>query len=76
MLTGILRGIGQPVDAARIHKRTCDDVLWNNVLKPWRQSPLWLLLRVTLKTSLRTEANGRHKRYKSFMIFFMTHILH
>jgi hypothetical protein len=75
MLTGILRGIGQPVDAARIHKRTRDDVLWNNVLKPWRRSPLWFLLRVALQTSLRTEADDRHKRYKSFMIFFMTHIL-
>jgi hypothetical protein len=75
MLTGILRGIGQPVDAARIHKRTRDDVLWNNVLKPWRRSPLWLLLRVVLQTSLRTEADDRHKRYKSFMIFFMTHVL-
>lgn len=75
MLTGILRGIGQPVDAARIHKRTRDDVLWNNVLKPWRRSPLWLLLRIALQTSLRTEADDRHKWYKSFMIFFMTHIL-
>jgi hypothetical protein len=75
MLTGILRGIGQPVDVARIHKRTRDDVLWNNVLKPWRRSPLWLLLRVALQTSLRTKADDRHKRYKSFMIFFMTYIL-
>jgi hypothetical protein len=75
MLTAILRGIGQPVDAARIHKRTRDDVLWNKVLKPWRRSPLWLLLRVAIQTSLRTEADDRHKRYKSFMIFFMTHVL-
>jgi hypothetical protein len=62
MLTGILRGIGQPVNAARIHKRTRDDVLWNNVPKPWRRSPLWLLLRVALQTSLGTEADDRHKR--------------
>jgi hypothetical protein len=75
MLTGILRGIGQPVDVARIHKRTRDDVLWNNALKPWRRSPLWLLLRVALQTNLRTDSDDRHKWYKSFMIFFMTHIL-
>jgi hypothetical protein len=30
MLTGILRGVGQPVDVARIHKRTRDDVVWHN----------------------------------------------
>ncbi|KAF8853528.1 hypothetical protein BDZ45DRAFT_761738, partial [Acephala macrosclerotiorum] len=75
MLTGILRGIGRPVNAARIHKRTRDDVLWSNALKPWRRSPLWLLLRVALQTSLRTDASDPHKWYKSFMIFFMTHIL-
>jgi hypothetical protein len=75
MLTGILRGIGQPVDAARIHKRTRDDVLWNDAFRPWRRSPLWLLLRVALQTSLRTDADDFHSQYKSFMIFFMTHIL-
>ncbi|KAI9808002.1 MAG: hypothetical protein M1827_007764 [Pycnora praestabilis] len=75
MLTGILHGIGQPVDVARIHKRTRDDVLWNNALKPWRRSPLWLLFRVALQTSLRTEADDRHRQYKLFMIFFMTRIL-
>ena len=36
MLTGILRGIGQPLDVVRIHKRTRDDVLWDNTFKPWR----------------------------------------
>jgi hypothetical protein len=61
MFTGILRGIGQLVNAARIHKRTRDDVLWNNALKPWRRSPLWLLLRVVLQTILRTEADDRYK---------------
>ena len=29
MLTGILRGIGQPLDVLRIYKRTRDDVLWH-----------------------------------------------
>jgi hypothetical protein len=39
MLTGILRGVGQPAHVSRIHKRTRDDVLWNDALKPWRRSP-------------------------------------
>ncbi|OBT60021.1 hypothetical protein VE03_10579, partial [Pseudogymnoascus sp. 23342-1-I1] len=74
MLTGILRGVGQPVDVVRIHKRTRDDVLWRKALQPWRRSPLWLLLRVTLQTSLRTEAVP-DKWYKSFMVYFMAYIL-
>ena len=75
MLTGILRGIGQSVDAARIHKRTRDDVLWDSAFKPWRRSPLWLMLRVALQTSLMTDTDNPHKWYKSFMIFFMAYIL-
>lgn len=40
MLTGILRGLGRPVKIVRIAKRTRDDVLWKDTLKPWRRSPL------------------------------------
>jgi hypothetical protein len=75
MLTGILRGIGQPLDVLRIYKRTRDDVLWDRALKPWRRSPLWLLLRVALQTSLATREDGDHIWYKSFMVFFMARIL-
>lgn len=74
MLTGMLRGIGRPYDANRIYKRTRDDVLWNNALKPWRRSPFWLLLRVALQTNLAI-GGSNHEDYKSFMIFFMAHIL-
>lgn len=74
MLTGILRGIGQPLDVLRIHKRTRDDVLWDRAFKPWRRSPLWLLLRVSLQTSLITREDD-HRWYKAFMVFFMAHIL-
>ncbi|KAF3484464.1 uncharacterized protein GIQ15_03788 [Arthroderma uncinatum] len=78
MLTGILRAVGQPLDdVPRVHKRTRDDVIWNNTLHPWRRSPLWLLLRVALQTSLLQDNHGEvsHYPYKSFMIFFMTHLL-
>jgi hypothetical protein len=74
MLTGILRGIGRPYDTVRIHKRTRDDVLWNNALKPWRRSPCWLLLRVALQTNLAV-GEDNHTDYKSFMIFFMAQLL-
>lgn len=80
MLTGILHGIGEPAITNRIHKCTRDDVLWKDAFKPWRRSPLWLLVRVGLQTSLMDsceEAKQRkgYKLYKSFMIFFMSRIL-
>ncbi len=76
MLTGILRAVGQPLDVPRIYKHTRDDVLWKDALTPWRRSPLWLFLRVALQTSLiRNDDEEPHMRYKSFMLFFMTHVL-
>ena len=38
--------------------------------KPWRRSALWLILRVTLQTSLRDSSI-----YKPFILFFHTHLL-
>ena len=76
MLTGILRAVGQPFDIVRIYKHTREEVLWDDALKPWRRSPLWLLLRVALQLRLmRTSEQEPHLRYKSFMLFFMTHVL-
>ncbi|KAK2765376.1 hypothetical protein FQN54_008222 [Arachnomyces sp. PD_36] len=77
MVTGILRAVGEPIDVRRIHKRTREDVLWDNSKNPWRRSPLWLLLRVALQTSLfdPDDPSAAHARYKSFMIFFMTRLL-
>lgn len=74
MLTGILRAIGKPCDVKCIHKRTRDDVLWDNALKPWRRSSFWLLLRVALQTSLVVDEDN-HQDYKAFMVFFMAHLL-
>ena len=69
LLVGILRGFGQPAAVDRITKRIADEVLWNNAYKPWRRSPLWLVIRVALQTSL----DGN--MYKSFMLVFHAHIL-
>lgn len=51
-----------------ITKRIADDVLWENAFMPWRRSPLWLLIRVALQTSLPQDV------YKAFMLDFMCHI--
>ncbi|KAK7053180.1 hypothetical protein VNI00_003799 [Paramarasmius palmivorus] len=73
LLTGILRGVGHPADVVRIGKRIADDVLWKDALLPWRRSPIWLLIRVALQTTLLSGTD--HSRYKSFMAFAMAQIL-
>ena len=70
LLVGILRGCGQPAIVDRITKRIGDEVLWNDAYRPWRRSPLWLNLRVSLQTSLRAS-----NLYKPFMLFYHAHLL-
>jgi len=70
LLVGILRGFGQPAIVDRITKRIGDEVLWRDAYKPWRRLPLWLVLRVTLQTSLHID-----NLYKHFMLFFHAHLL-
>ncbi|KAG1773378.1 hypothetical protein EV702DRAFT_577072 [Suillus placidus] len=73
LLTGIMRGLGSIADVPRIRKRIGDDVLWDSAKLPWRRSPLWLVIRVALQTTLERGALGR-TTYKSFMLFFMTRL--
>ncbi len=77
MLTGILRGIGEPHNTTYICKKTRDEVLWHNARVPWRRSPRWLLLRVALQSSLMdAEAEKQdHTQYKYFVILLLTRIL-
>ena len=76
MLTGILRAVGQPAFPPRIYKHTREDVLWKDAYKPWKRSPLWLLLRVALQTSLLgNDDETLHLAYKSFMLHLMASIL-
>ncbi|KAL0576778.1 hypothetical protein V5O48_005205 [Marasmius crinis-equi] len=78
LLTGILRGMGQPEDGSRIRKRIGDEVLMrlNNTsnIRPWRRSALWTVIRVALQTTL-VQGVENHTRYKRFMIFLMGRIL-
>ena len=69
LLVGILRGFGQPASVDRITKRIGDEVLWKGAYKPWRRSPLWLVIRVTLQTSLDCDT------YKTFILFFHAYLL-
>ncbi|KAH9062248.1 hypothetical protein EDB87DRAFT_329798 [Lactarius vividus] len=69
LLVGILRGFGQPATVYRITKRIGDEVLWKDAYKPWRRSPLWLVIRVVLQTSLDSDM------YKTFILFFHAYLL-
>ncbi|KAF8315426.1 hypothetical protein DL93DRAFT_2057188 [Clavulina sp. PMI_390] len=74
LLTGILRGIGSIAEVKRITKRVADDVRWHSSLLPWRRSPLWMLLRVTLQTTL-PATNKDDYEYKAFMAYYMSMVL-
>ena len=70
LLVGILRGCGQPAVVDRITKRIRDEILWDSAYKPWRRSPLWLTLRVSLQSSLHLT-----NLYKLFILFYHAHLL-
>ena len=69
LLTGILRSVGCTVDIVRISKRVGDDVRATDS-RLWRRSPLWLLIRVALQTTLNRSILGR-ATYKEFILFSM-----
>jgi hypothetical protein len=61
-----------------ISKNTREEVLWNDCRSPWRRSPLWLLIRVTLQ--LLFTRNGSVARplgdlYKAFVAQLLSRIL-
>ncbi|KAI0066738.1 hypothetical protein BV25DRAFT_1972593 [Artomyces pyxidatus] len=69
LLIGILRGLGDIAEVERITKRIADDVLWEDALKPWRRSPLWMIIRVAIQTSVPPND------YKDFMVFHHAKLL-
>ncbi|USP74172.1 hypothetical protein yc1106_01446 [Curvularia clavata] len=73
-----ITAFGGPADVKRIRKHTREEVLWNDCLNPWRRSPLWLLLRVSLQLLFARKApDALHEDglYKAFMIFMLTEVL-
>ncbi|QRV77950.1 kinase-like protein [Ceratobasidium sp. AG-Ba] len=70
LFTGILRGIGEEIEPCRVVKRVADEVLWHNARRPWRRSPIWLIIRVALQTSITSPSE-----YKHFMVYLHAHIL-
>ncbi|KAK0245418.1 hypothetical protein EDD85DRAFT_17035 [Armillaria nabsnona] len=74
LLTGILYGQGgRAADIKRFSKRINDDIRWLNAKLPWRRSPIWLILRVALQSSLFEGVD--HFDYKTFLAYFLASIL-
>ncbi|WQF85211.1 hypothetical protein CDEST_10225 [Colletotrichum destructivum] len=75
LLYAFLLAVGNPLDEARISKNTRDEINWNNTLLPWRRSPTWLLVRVSLQLIFGRLADPENSLYKTFMAFVMAEIL-
>lgn len=75
LLSSILLGFGLEASSQSIRKNTREEVLWNNSKLPWRRSPTWLLVRVTLQLNLQRVGLLDRDIYKKFMVYFMAHIL-
>lgn len=60
-------------------KHTREDVIWGHGSKlPWRRSPVWLLLRAALQSTLSPLMNDcapDSSLYKRFMVFFLSKVL-
>ncbi|KAI9701732.1 MAG: hypothetical protein M1820_006360 [Bogoriella megaspora] len=52
MLMSVLEVNGYRTNPPKLRKRVRDDVCWDNAEKPWRRSPMWLVLRVCLQRHL------------------------
>ncbi|POS70805.1 hypothetical protein DHEL01_v210801 [Diaporthe helianthi] len=75
LFMGVLAGIGTPISVSSISKNTRDEVLWDHAKFPWRRSPMWLLIRVSLQLILSRSSGGSSALYKEVMVFLMSCIL-
>jgi hypothetical protein len=64
---GVMRGYGDVANVKMVKKRIADEVLWKSAEKPWRRSPVYLILRVLVQSSVITPVD-----YKMFMLHMHT----
>lgn len=75
-LMSILEGYGEAQESPVIHKHIRDDINWDSSKLPWRRSPLWLAIRVSIQillSHLLSSSEGR-TQYKNFMAFLMAKV--
>jgi hypothetical protein len=73
----VTAALGESIDTVRITKHTREEVLWQEK-QPWRRSPLWLLLRVSLHlffTRQRIGSVSSAELYKAFGIVLLSRLL-
>ncbi|KAI9666766.1 MAG: hypothetical protein M1831_001542 [Alyxoria varia] len=69
-LRAVLEVSGERLTPTLIKKRIRDDVVWKSADKPWRRSPVWLVLRVALQRHL-YHLFGQgfgYVQYKTFLV--------
>jgi hypothetical protein len=82
LLTGIVRAMSEKPDTmlaqtVYVSKRIDDHVLCErNSEAPWRRSPLWLIIRVALQTTLCEWNVEECASFKAFMLYALSSILH
>ena len=81
LLTSIVRAMSEKPEmmlaqTVYVSKRIDDHVLCErNSEAPWRRSPMWLIIRVTLQTTLREWDVEERASYKAFMLYSLSSIL-
>lgn len=75
LLFGFLRAIGSTRSTSTVRKNTREEVMWQNTERPWRRSPMWLLIRVALQLTTSRSTEGSSLLYKQMMAFIMSYIL-
>ncbi|KAK1992439.1 hypothetical protein LX36DRAFT_704109 [Colletotrichum falcatum] len=78
LLDAFLQAVGRPLDGIRIWKNTREEVRWKNARLPWRRSPAWMLIRVSLQLVFSRSSQNlglRFDAYKIFMAFLMAEVL-
>ncbi|ETS86668.1 hypothetical protein PFICI_00496 [Pestalotiopsis fici W106-1] len=74
-LSNVLLAFGTQATETSLCKNTREEVMWNDSRLPWRRSPLWLLVRVALQSTLRRRSHGSDDLYKYFMAFLLSGIM-
>ncbi|KAH7388677.1 hypothetical protein BKA66DRAFT_569000 [Pyrenochaeta sp. MPI-SDFR-AT-0127] len=77
-LMNMISALGETTDVKRIMKNTREETLWSDCLQPWRRSPLWLLVRVSLQLQFArkgTDTRPHDELYKAFMLLMLSRML-
>ncbi|KAK7550863.1 hypothetical protein IWX49DRAFT_534943 [Phyllosticta citricarpa] len=76
LLLSTIAALGDNFDSPKVHKHVRDEVNWDRGKRPWRRSPFWLVVRVSLNLILRDTFDVKRARvqWKNFVAFLITGI--